>query len=163
MNFSGTKRWACIAPEKVEPTEDYTFSINPDKQFDNAKGRLKLVQNEVCKILSLLGDSKTYSFELYPELSRGGRLHWHGTIRITNVLAFFTNIIRIRDFCTYELDTIEDPDKWDEYSKKGKGYMKDAGLYMPLNQSKRRDQMMINAGLRPRRGAIDDYLAEYNA
>lgn len=161
--FRNSRPHSAVPPEEVDTNTTYSFSINPSKQYETQKTRLKLIQNDLCKTLSYLGNQKVFSFELYPELSQTGRLHWHGDIKIYNVLEFYTNLIRIKDHVTFEIDTIDDMTKWNEYKTKGLKYMKDSGLHLPLTHTTRKDTMLALAGLKPKKGAIDDYLAELGA
>lgn len=156
--FRNSRPHSAVPPEEVDNTVTYSFSINPSKQYETQKNRLKLTQNDLCKTLSYLGNKKVFTFELYPELSQTGRLHWHGDIKILDVLTFYTNLIRIKDHNTFEIDTIDDMTKWNEYKTKGQKYMKDSGLAYPLTHESRSEVLCALAGVKPRKGAIDDYL-----
>lgn len=148
------------SPEDIDPKAIYTFSISPANQHENRQSRLKLIQNDLCKTLSYLGNQKVFTFTIYPELGPTGRLHWHGIITIKDPLAFYTNLFRITIHNTFEIDTIKDEDEWFTYYTKGKQYMENSGLHYPITHEKRKETLMELAGIKPRRGAIDDFLAD---
>jgi len=114
-----------LSPEKVEINVKYTFSINPndDYQFwnDTEAERVKKATNHITWLCRKYCN---IYFELFMDVSRVGRIHWHGTILFNNRLnikQFFTEIIHDLTLKhTIEMDTIADPKKWLEYCTKTK-------------------------------------------
>lgn len=111
---------SCIPPEKIELRKRYAISLNPSfdiKCFDNAIKQLNVVLNKTNAIDEIV---------LYPELSPIGKLHYHGVIVINDVFLFyFEDLKLLKDFGSFEIDTIADPKYWiDEYCRKGESYMK---------------------------------------
>lgn len=53
------------------------------------------------------------------EISKGGRLHFHGYIVFKDILSFFLhNVERLQNNFTYEIDEINDLGKWHYYTIK---------------------------------------------
>lgn len=123
-----------IAPEEVNPSATYTFTISPREQYTNGSTNTILKQHlqNILSIINKLGTHKDYYFKLYPELSKTGRLHYHGIIRISNPFNFFLNLQKVIDDCTMEIDTIEDPDVWTQYTQKQAHLWKDVSYPYPL-------------------------------
>nr|UOF80451.1 rep protein [Cressdnaviricota sp.]UOF81224.1 rep protein [Cressdnaviricota sp.] len=112
-----------IDPKLVEPNIPYTLTINPndDYQFfkENMEDRIKKSVNHMNYIL------KNYTclhINLQMDISRTGRIHWHGTITFPcemSIKRFFFEIIHeLLTKHIIEIDTIEDLVKWTEYMNK---------------------------------------------
>lgn len=112
-----------IAPETVELNELYTFHINI-KEYSK-KYSFMYVYDMYIELLSNMLE-KGIEVTLYPELSRIGKFHLHGVIKFTNymvVYEFYSNLYKVRDLATFEIDTISDMDVFSTYIKKGSKYM----------------------------------------
>lgn len=113
-----------IAPENWELDTYYSITLNPcddyqywseisDERIKKSKNHMKYLIRRYCNI----------HMDLYLEISRTGRLHWHGTIKISHinhVREFY--LVVIHELMTkhhVDVDTIEDMDKWIEYCTKG--------------------------------------------
>lgn len=122
-----------IAPEEVNPSCTYTFTVSPREQYTHSKDlTLEKHLKQILTIINKLGTNKDYYFQLYPELSSTGRLHYHGTIKISNPFNFYLNVQKVIDDCTMEIDTIEDPDIWKQYQLKQQHLWKDIKYPYPL-------------------------------
>jgi len=66
-----------------------------------------------------LNKCKNMEYNLYLEISCGNRWHYHGDIKILNPAEFYIfDVPRLRDIGSFEIDTISNQDKWDEYCMK---------------------------------------------
>lgn len=113
-----------ISPEEIDLKTTYTFSVNLCDDFQHwsdADRVEKFVKSSKLLLKHIAGITK---FQLRLEISRTGRLHWHGTIRFINynaVRTFFVDkIIILMRRATVEIDTCQDPTVWDEYCSKSK-------------------------------------------
>lgn len=118
-----------VSPEKVQLNVLYTFNLSPsdDHQFYNKPddGRVKsMIRWFTTYVVSLF----TARVDVYMEISRSGRLHFHGTIE-------FRNLNEIREFYLHaihdivkhshlEIDTIVDPFIWHNYCIKSQHIIK---------------------------------------
>lgn len=125
-----------VSPEEVNPTLMYTFTISPREQYTHSKDlTLKKHLKNILKIINKLGTHKDYQFKLYPELSSTGRLHYHGTIKITNPFNFYLNLQKVIDDCTMEIDSIQDMETWAKYITKQEHLWADIKYPYPLKWS----------------------------
>lgn len=77
----------------------------------------------ICRLLTNVA-----KFELYPELSEKGRLHYHGTIKFDNVFEYYCHILPIlSEISNVKLKPIDDIDGWKLYMLKDRGIM-ESGL-----------------------------------
>jgi len=121
-------KYKCPAPEEIQTDIEYTFSINPkdDFQYFDSENSLQRYQNFHKKAITYLLNyiAPTCDYYLKIELSRMGRLHMHGTIKIKDVFGFYCDsIIKLQKYGTYEIDTISEKKEWGEYMDKGLDYM----------------------------------------
>ncbi len=64
---------------------------------------------------------------VYPEISRQGRIHYHGYIRINDIFNFHLfSLHRLKEVYIYEIDTIDKSTKWSEYIHKDKSVIEPA-------------------------------------
>lgn len=130
MNADSTGAYKCLSPEDVDVTQWYTFSVNPcdDFQYFDSENSIQRYTNFHKKAITYLLQSvaPAADYELFIEVSKGTRLHMHGIIKIKDVFVFYVDsLVRLRRYGTYEIDTIQDKSKWEEYQHKGKVYMGD--------------------------------------
>lgn len=110
-----------IDVESIVYGQIYAFTLNPDdnRQFWDDPDRIeRFVQfHEKYTIKHIYGDMRVML-----EISKKGRLHFHGTISWPNretLLHFFLDSIHTLTKCnTYEVDTITDIQKWNTYITK---------------------------------------------
>lgn len=99
-------------------TYSLTLTFSDSKQFwnekcDRAYRFVKWVVPHLHKLDSYC------KYLLYLEVSKGGRLHFHGTITPTDTLDFQLYAVKILEsFGKYEIDTIADMAYWLSYCKK---------------------------------------------
>lgn len=110
------------APEAITIGVPYTFNYNPDDshQYFNCADRLDKAKSYMTIWLAKLKPH----IRIHLELSKMGRLHWHGTIKFQNnaqVLEFFLfKIIQLTGNGHIEIDTISDMEEWSKYITKSK-------------------------------------------
>lgn len=113
------------SPEDMNDNDIYSFTFNPEVQPLTPKFTLDLItwHNGIDNILKQLQFSNVV---LRPELSQGSRWHYHGQIKIKNIMKFFIfDLPVLRENGSFEIDTIEDNNKWLDYCKKQETKMKD--------------------------------------
>lgn len=107
--------------------ELYSFTVNPAQQFfkHNSITRPRLCVAHICDLLEPL---KGYcEYELYPELSKKGRWHYHGKLKILDPFHFHLTIIpKLLDKVILEIDIINDIEEWERYIKKDREVMEKA-------------------------------------
>lgn len=96
----------------------YTLTINPENKLQcfNSHTRVNDCLKELDHVLFYIKNC-----ELYPELSKTGRLHYHGTIWFNStdeIINFYLNLPHTLKKCTIEIDTISNKDVWDDYCTK---------------------------------------------
>lgn len=101
----------CPEVEKLNVGEVYAITLNPPDTLAPHNDPLLPYSNflkEVNRIYAeLITKCKHSAMILYPELSHKGRLHFHGYLQITNVIAFMLNdLLHLRSMCHFEIDTI---------------------------------------------------------
>lgn len=122
-------KFKCIKPEQVIPDMNYAFSYNPEEQptpqrFYNIT--LNCFESWSQKIYEIFATLRYCEIETYMEISKNGRLHFHGYIRISDIPKFFFyDIKKLRHHGTYEIDEINDEDTWIDYCVKQREYMTD--------------------------------------
>lgn len=140
------KNSTIISPETVELNVDYaiTFAPSDEYQYFGTPEREE----------SLHGYMKTFVLRIVPallklqmEISRSGRLHYHGTIKfftIAQVKTFFVSIINklLKKF-QIEIDTIKDPKIWQTYMYKSKSMFPNG--YIETNKTFLKDLNKFNS------------------
>lgn len=107
----------------------YALTINCKTQHDTLKYKNSRAYEEIkyCinRIVKRMKD--TANIMLIPEISRGGRWHWHGILIIKEVYKFHAMVLPfLPTVCQYEIDTIDDPDVWRDYIYKDEDIMRPA-------------------------------------
>ncbi|AXH73544.1 MAG: putative replicase [Cressdnaviricota sp.] len=135
------------SPEEIHLKTKYTFNFNPsdEYQYFGKEDRLKMFTNW----------SNTYVFntfcaklEVYLEISRLGRLHYHGTIEFDNVLDirefFIDKLHSITLKGTLEIDTITDLNIWMTYCTKSKHVISYSYKSSPFRRLTSQQMVMYN-------------------
>lgn len=120
-SFNGydNSKWKCLSPEDLKIGKKYSFTLNPLLQYFDCEKRVQLVQEFVFDLLLHL--DKSFNCKLVMEISKGGRIHYHGCIEFKDIIKFFIhNVNRLQSNFTYEIDEINGPEKWQEYVVKQK-------------------------------------------
>ena len=108
--------------EDIVPLKIYSFTINPEKQYYN-KGAMRHI-SIIQDVTDVLNKYNNYKYNLYMEISKNGRIHFHGTIHFEDPWDFYYTIIyKLQQMSTYYIDTIEDQKVWNEYILKQQKYV----------------------------------------
>lgn len=127
MPLSSANAHACnvIAPEDILLNTMYTFTISWSDHYQYWGENLRIDKNYLASA-KLLHDIKP-EFFLNMEVSKNGRLHWHGYILFKDydsVRDFYVNsLYKIEMKAIMEIDTITDIQKWEDYIVKQTKFM----------------------------------------
>lgn len=112
-----------LEPKEIELNVKYSFSVNPndDYQFWDQLETERLSKSK-NHMLCILKRNINMIIKLTIDVSRTGRIHWHGTIEfrhITTIRYFYTEFVHeILKKHTIEMDTIKDLKIWETYCSK---------------------------------------------
>lgn len=117
-----SSRWDLPSMEHMKTNIDYAFSFNPESQpVSYASDRLQKWWLEMAK---LFGSLKGCTVNIQVEISKLGRLHFHGTIKISTLWKFYYyDVPKIMKDGAFEIDTIDKHDEWMAYVNKNKDEM----------------------------------------
>lgn len=123
--------------EEIDPQTVYTFTIAPKDEMQfmgfkfNTLVRLKMFNEAWTRFLTM--HLQPYAkYRLHTEVSPKGRLHYHGIIKICDIVGFYVTAVPcLLEKCMIEVDKITDRKKWDEYITKQSKYLKD---YIVVNK-----------------------------
>lgn len=105
-------------PEKIVIYDQiYALTVSPPPDDDTFPSQL---QDHFRVIEKWLKECK---WQLVPEISKTGRLHYHGTVQFTTPFSIYT-FYRYQPEWHFELDTIAHPDVWVSYCTKSQLWMK---------------------------------------
>lgn len=115
-----------LSIEEIQLKQWYTLTISPDDEH-------QYFNCEPDRIIKFTNWLQHYFIHLFVaevkvniEISRNGRLHAHGTIRWNHsdqLLQFYLfNNHNMQSKAILEIDTIDDPETWDEYCNKQKKF-----------------------------------------
>lgn len=126
-----------IPPEQVLRDTWYSITINPADKYQFWNNEKRLLRFYAKAIENIPMDN--IEGHLFLELSKNGRLHYHGEIRITDTLRFFLDDIKkLEEYGHYEIDTIAEIDDWIAYCLKQQTKLKElAGWNIHLDRLKR--------------------------
>lgn len=111
--------------EKMRNGDVYAFTYNPedkDQYWHEPKWEMRIIKfhkyhDNLFK--SIVG----INYYLHLEISKAGRLHYHGIIRLMNKLQFYVNgITNLNETGQFEIDTINNMGIWMDYCKKQELY-----------------------------------------
>lgn len=120
-------KFKVIKPEDIVIKNRYSFSFNPEEQpkpqrFYNVT--LNCFESWSQKVYEVFASLRFAEVETFMEISKGGRLHFHGYIKVNDIPSFyFYEIPKLKHYGTFEIDIINDPMLWDLYIKKQKSFM----------------------------------------
>lgn len=119
---NSTSRWTLPSMEHAKIDTEYAFSFNPESQpVSYASDRLQKWWIEMAK---LFGSFKGSTVKLSVEISKLGRLHFHGTIKISTLWKFYYyDVPKLMKDGAFEIDTIGKYDEWMAYVDKNKNEM----------------------------------------
>lgn len=120
-------KFKVIKPEDCVIDTLYSFSYNPEEQPDIQRFyniRLNEFESWSQRVYEVFASLRYSHIRTYMEISRSGRLHFHGYIKIKDIVQFyFYDLRKLKHYGTFEIDFINDPLKWDLYIKKQKEMM----------------------------------------
>lgn len=115
-------RWSLPAMEHAKVNLLYAFSFNPESQPCSwASDKMNKWFTDMIKVL---GHLKACTVEMSIEISKLGRLHFHGTLQISSLWKFYYYDVPF--LCkegSFEIDTIKSIDEWQAYVDKNKDEM----------------------------------------
>lgn len=109
------------SPEDIDIELPYTFTFNPcdGRQYYYDADRVETFMEYWRTLFDSMFDD--IEIDVHLEVSKLGRLHFHGIIKFKNLLNFYLkDIIKLKNEGTLEIDTIEDGEVWEEYCTKQK-------------------------------------------
>lgn len=124
--YNGKPDIPILSPETIQLNTNYAITINPcdDYQFFKEETGDSRITKSNNHITYLIRNNPNYIFDLHLEVSRKGRIHYHGTLSFTHTnhirnfyLEFIPKLLLSHHI---EIDTISDPKKWEDYCKKSK-------------------------------------------
>lgn len=113
----------CIALEHASTDVYYTFNFNPSVQpYYTGGGMFKsdAFVEWYSQIIHLLNKLKHCVFQLNLEISPTGRFHFHGFIRMKDIVEFYVEDLAYLKDHAFEIDTIKEATVWCKYVYKQK-------------------------------------------
>lgn len=109
-------------PKEKNPSNYYSITLNPVDELQSYYSLNRVKDFKDAMLKQLHGMSKFNDIHLHIEVSGKGRLHLHGVFNFnswTDIMNFYVNdIMRYQNKFSYEIDTIDDIDKWVKYMSK---------------------------------------------
>lgn len=104
--------------EDLEINKWYAFTVNPIDKYQHFRSFNR--SGECLKDLnSIFCHYKAYEIDLYPELSKKGRFHYHGIIKVMDKVWFYLSVIpHLLSVATISIKEIKDEAIWLEYCRK---------------------------------------------
>lgn len=117
-------RWSLPAMEHLITNNDYAFSYNPEAQ--PASWAIDKLPKWWADMAKIFGALKASDVNIAVEISKLGRLHFHGTIKVTSKWKFYYyDVPNLMKDGSFEIDTIKERKDWDTYVDKNKDEMSD--------------------------------------
>lgn len=106
------EKFACLSPEDMPVNVKLCFTINPAEQLPKADREVhtkNLLEYGKAHLYACLGKLCYSVASLNVELSKTGRLHWHGYLTVKDIKGFYLNDMPLlQKFGTYEIHKEED-------------------------------------------------------
>lgn len=116
----GKEKYECVSPEDVELGVDYALTISPkdDLQFFGQNSNNRVIS--FMEAMTPICYKNIYAdyYKLVMEISKGGRLHFHGWIRWDDkdsLKTFFLTIKKLQNVGTYAIKPMSATDISDKY------------------------------------------------
>jgi len=123
-----TAKYSCVKPEDIKLHNSLSFSFNPEEQplFEKFyKMKLHNLKDWSERMVANFARLSYSNIEAVIEVSQKGRFHYHGWITVTKMPEFVIHDLAwLRHYGTYEIDIINDEDKWIEYVFKQERFMR---------------------------------------
>jgi len=109
--------------KKVELCEnkDFAITISPSDrlQYFNNSERMQVSYITTVKLYKDILNKYLNKYELYLEVSPKGRIHYHGTINIKDIIGFLLYVIpQLENTCNVCIKNIDNADEWKTYYSK---------------------------------------------
>lgn len=144
-----------IHPEDVNTNHCYAFTFNPNSKPEIGKvNAFKVWYDMIAHLLCDVCIASKY--RVYTEISCMGKFHFHGLIRITNIMNFYIHDVQTLTMNgTVVIKERTNEDEWEDYYLKQQDFIQDylqKELYGPLVKCP--DLILINSldEYPPRRG-----------
>lgn len=105
--------WICPPPEKINAGEVYTFNYNPGYQPEmvGCKVLLTSYTDFFKRVQDTIDKCYNIKIDMYPEMSKAGRLHFHGYcsfLKTENIIPFYSRDLKVLNANSQgEIDTIQ--------------------------------------------------------
>lgn len=120
INYANKDKYKIPPPEDIVINKIYSFTINPEKQYSKQLVGYLHNDSDIVKLIK----HPSIKYELHREISKAGRIHYHGFIQFINereLLEIFIMVIpKWMNNATFYIDTISDDTVWAEYCNKQK-------------------------------------------
>lgn len=116
----------CIPIEEWDDDRLYAISLNPkdDLQFFGRSVDKRIMNSYLTLLHKAYIWKGIEHLKLFIETSSMGRLHWHGYIKVNNLEEFFlVTIPLMKKYGTFEIDHLNDKEKWETYCEKQVGLL----------------------------------------
>lgn len=111
-----------LKPENIFLNEVYAFNFNPEGQ--PKIGRLNSLKDWFNIYGKLLTNLTGAAVKMYVEISSTGRYHFHGYIKILNIVRFYTkDVHELILNGTSVMKVIESENDWEEYVLKQQSFI----------------------------------------
>jgi len=99
-------------PEKMREGRTYAFTVNPEAQYFDDVDRIERMRRRIKFLLN----STFISYRLYMEISSGGRLHFHGYVKVRGIREFYNTYLPfIEKHATIDIEEITNDEGWEDY------------------------------------------------
>lgn len=142
----------------------YALTISPKDRY---KSYQELFNDDSVTIRRI--KKCTYSYIIYPEITMGGRLHYHGMIRISNAIYWKKEVLwRLKKLGYVKLDSIKtfyDKLRWITYMSK-EWYSTVETMYngdhkmTPMMRTRKQQYLTYHEENEPEKVTIYDYMDE---
>lgn len=114
-----------LKPEEVVIGSEYAFTLNPVAQ--PGIGKVNSFMDWYQMFEHVFRDCCVASeYRIYIEISPMGRFHFHGKIKITNIMNFYIYDVKtLTNASTCVIKVMENPDEWEDYYLKQQQFMQD--------------------------------------
>lgn len=96
----------------------YTLTLNPDDSHQ-FMGKIDRFRKCIKKVLTKLSFIHHAHYTLTPEISKKGRIHFHGKLTVLHPVDFqLYDVISMMKWSIFEIDDLTHPTVWEAYVKK---------------------------------------------
>lgn len=112
-----------LEPKEILSQVEYSYTVNPSDDYQYwglpMDDRIKKSKTHMNYVLRRWPNMRC---TLHMDISRNGRIHWHGTIKFLHEnhikQYFFETIHELQKEHNIDMDGLKDPKVWEEYCKK---------------------------------------------